>query len=329
MRLEDLWTERRHNAWGPDFLGNKNVSPDLIYFRKAFEAAVSASELLDVDPRDRKRWSIHLERVPEIAYGWKDGRGWYAICEDWEKAWPDFDDYLDHVRHSRWGCQAFPVFPGEYIDGDEEDGLAPVIRDIMSGVDLLNLRPRTTTLGAFHGEATVLPFVRMGLMEKYEDIRTLMLGHQYPSGQFSAWESRSGKYVRTPYLETWRLIENQYMQILGITEMLMQSQGGIIRLFPFWPEDKEAAFCDLRARGAFLVSAEYAPDAPMKTTIRSLKGNPCHLRWQKAGTPKVIKNGKPVPFVFEGRDLVFDTEPGGEYQIEEGDGKLNAELSVE
>ena len=154
-------------------------------------------------------------------------------------------------------------------------------------------------------------------MEKFEDIRTLMLGHQYPSGQFSAWESRSGKYIRTPYLETWRLIENQYMQLLGITEMLMQSQSGIIRLFPFWPENKEAAFRDLRARGAFLVSAEHAPDSPLKATIYSLKGNPCHLRWQKAGTHKVSQNGKPVPFDVEGRDLIFDTDPGVVYEIEE------------
>jgi hypothetical protein len=322
MRLEDLWTERKHNAWGTNFLGNKNVSTDLIYFRKAFEAAITSSEVLELDPGERKRWLEHLERVPDIVYGWRDGKGWYAICEDWEKVWPDFEKYLDHVRHSRWGCQAFPVFPGEYIDGDEEEGLAPVIRDIMTEVDLLRLRPRTTTLGAFHGEATVLPFIRLGIMEKFEDIRSLMLGHQYPSGQFSAWESRSGKYVRTPYLETWRLIENQYMQILGITEMLMQSQGGIIRLFPYWPEDKEAAFRDLRARGAFLVSAEHAPEAPMKAIIHSLNGNPCHLRWQEAGTPKVSQNGKPVVFVVEGRDLIFDTEPGVVYEIEEVHRKL-------
>jgi hypothetical protein len=316
MRLEDLWTERKHNAWGKNFLGNKNVSPDLIFFRRAFEAAIMSSEVLDVDARDRIRWSESLERVPEIDYGWRDGKGWYAICEDWEIAWPGFDEYLDHVRHSRWGCQAFPVFPGEYIDGDEEEGLAPVIRDIMADVDLLNLRPRTTTLGAFHGEATVLPFIRMGIMDKYDDIRTLMLRHQYPSGQFSAWESRSGKYVRTPYLETWRLIENQYMQILGITEMLMQSQSGIIRLFPFWPKDKEASFQDLRARGAFLVSARTAPGEPVKATIHSLKGNPCRLRYKTAHTPRISQNGKPVPFVVHGSDLVFDTDPGVVYEIE-------------
>lgn len=317
MRLEDLWTERKHLAWGTNFLGNKNVSTDLIYFRKAFEAAIEASEVLGLEVQECSRWSEHLKRVPDIAYGWRENQGWYAICEDWEQAWPDFNEYLDHVRHSRWGCQAFPVFPGEYIEGDEEEGLAPVIRDIMSEVDLLNLRPRTTTLGAFHGEATVLPYIRMGMMDNFEDIRTLMLGHQYPSGQFSAWESKRGKYVRTPYLETWRLIENQYMQTLGVTEMLMQSQGGCIRLFPYWPETKEASFSDLRARGAFLVSASHAPETPLKATIHSLQGNTCRLRWQETGKPWISENGKPVSFQVDGRDLIFETQKGLDYEIEE------------
>ena len=316
LRLEDLWSEKRFHSWGKNFLGNENVSTDLIMFRKAFQAAIAAAEVLEVDAGDRDRWSRYLKRVPKIEYGWRDGKGWYAICKDWEKAWPDFERYRDHVRHSRWGCQAWPVFPGEYIDGDEEDGLAAVIRDIVSEVDLLNLRPRTTVLGAFHGEATVAPFIRLGMMEKFEDVRTLLLAHQFPSGQFSPWAAASGQYVRIPYCNTWRIIENEYMQILGITEMLMQSQGGTLRLFPFWPDDKKAAFRDLRARGAFLVSAEYVPGTPLRATIRSLRGNPCRLRWQEAGSPRILRNNAPVPFVVEGRDLVFETESGAVYQVE-------------
>ena len=317
MRLEDLWSEKRMNSWGENFLGNKNVSTDLMMFRKAFEAAVAAAEILDVDSAERARWSRYLKRVPDIEYGWRDGKGWYAICKDWEKAWPDFEAYLDHLRHSRWGCQAWPVFPGEYIDGDEEDGLAAVIRDIVSDVDLLKLRSKTTVLGTFHGEATVMPFIRLGMMEKFEDIRTLVLAHQFPSGQFSPWSAGSGQSVRIPQCDTWRIVENQYMQILGITEMLLQSQGGTIRLFPFWPEDKAAAFGDLRARGAFLISAERAPGTKLRATIHSLRGNRCRLRWKEAGSPTISRNGESVSFVVEGRDLVFDTQAGAVYYVEE------------
>jgi len=40
-----------------------------------------------------------------------------------------------------------------------------------------------------------------------------------------------------------------------VNECLMQSYNGTIRLSPNWPSDKDAAFHNLRAAGAFLVSA--------------------------------------------------------------------------
>jgi hypothetical protein len=40
-----------------------------------------------------------------------------------------------------------------------------------------------------------------------------------------------------------------------INECLIQSYNGIIRLFPNWPEEKDAQFETLRAAGGFLVSS--------------------------------------------------------------------------
>ena len=124
-----------------------------------------------------------------------------------------------------------------------------------------------------------------------------------------------------PRLETWRIVENQYMQILGMTEMLLQSQGGTLRLFPYWPADKAAAFGDLRARGAFLVSAEQVPGKRLHAKIHSLRGNPCRLRWTSEDLPIISRNGEPVKFTISGRDLLFDTEEGGVYEIQSGDQK--------
>lgn len=41
-----------------------------------------------------------------------------------------------------------------------------------------------------------------------------------------------------------------------INEFLLQSVHGIIRIFPAWPKEKDAAFTHLRGQGGFLVSAE-------------------------------------------------------------------------
>lgn len=43
---------------------------------------------------------------------------------------------------------------------------------------------------------------------------------------------------------------------VAVSELLLQSHEGFLRLFPVWPRERDAAFRRLRAKGAFLVSAE-------------------------------------------------------------------------
>ena len=92
-------------------------------------------------------------------------------------------------------------------------------------------------------------------------------------------------------------------------------------LFPYWPADKAAAFRDLRARGAFLVSTERIPGKHLHAKIHSLRGNPCRLRWPAEDLPSISRNGEPVKFTISGRDLLYDTEEGAVYEIEGGDQK--------
>jgi hypothetical protein len=44
--------------------------------------------------------------------------------------------------------------------------------------------------------------------------------------------------------------------IEAIDSMLLQHEGGVLRVFPDWPMDRDASFRTLRAKGAFLVSSE-------------------------------------------------------------------------
>ena len=309
MLLEDT------DAWEKGFPEGKNVLTDLIYFRKAFEGAIHASELLKIDSKKRDRWKRMLKRVPDVEYGWKDGRGWFSIYKDWQNVWPDFDKYVYHVQTSRWGCSGWLVFPGEYIDGDEKSGLAPAVRDMLAGTDLLNLPDKTRQLGTFHGEANFLPFIRMGIMEKYDDLRTLLLNHRFESGQFSPFSTGENVYVRNVLCKSWRIVENQYFPILGIAEMLMQSQGNVIRLFPYWPMKQSASFDGLRARNGFVISASWNPQSGLSAKITSLNGNMCSIRWDKDELPVIKQNGKPVNFTKKGRDIVFKTQPLTEYEL--------------
>ena len=63
-----------------------------------------------------------------------------------------------------------------------------------------------------------------------------------------------------------------------IQEMLMQSYDGTLRLFPNWPKDQDARFGTLRARGAFLVSAELKAGEVRGVRITSEKGRDCTIQ---------------------------------------------------
>lgn len=70
-----------------------------------------------------------------------------------------------------------------------------------------------------------------------------------------------------------------------VNECLMQSYDGVIRLFPNWDMKKDAAFYQLRAAGAFLVSASLENGAVKKVSILSEKGNGLKVivPWGKGG----------------------------------------------
>ncbi|MCP4311451.1 MAG: hypothetical protein GY790_09340 [Bacteroidetes bacterium] len=68
-----------------------------------------------------------------------------------------------------------------------------------------------------------------------------------------------------------------------INECLMQSYKGTIRLFPNWPMESDAEFKDLRAAGAFLVSASLKDGQVSGIRILSEAGAPLKmiLPWEK------------------------------------------------
>jgi len=72
-----------------------------------------------------------------------------------------------------------------------------------------------------------------------------------------------------------------------INECLMQSVGGVIRLFPNWPAGKSARFHRLRAVGAFLVSAATGPDGVEWVEIQSEAGQ--QLRMIDPWTDELIE----------------------------------------
>ena len=73
-------------------------------------------------------------------------------------------------------------------------------------------------------------------------------------------------------------LEGNFAEAAGMQEMLLQSQRGMIRVFPAVPKGwNDVAFTTLRAEGAFLVSAERAAGRTTRIEIVAENGGLCRL----------------------------------------------------
>lgn len=93
-----------------------------------------------------------------------------------------------------------------------------------------------------------------------------------------------------------------------INECLMQSYSGVIRLFPNWDRSKDASFYQLRAVGAFLVSADLVGGEVKKVSIFCEKGGKLQIMspWGKKG--KIIRGKQHIDIDKE--QVIMDTEVG-------------------
>lgn len=83
----------------------------------------------------------------------------------------------------------------------------------------------------------------------------------------------------TLYKEAGPVIETPLHAAQCLHEFLLQSWGGTIRVFPAVSSSwKDVAFDDLRAQGAFLVSAKRQDGKTQFVRLKSLAGEPCVVR---------------------------------------------------
>jgi len=105
------------------------------------------------------------------------------------------------------------------------------------------------------------------------------------------------RFVRpnTMSIEGDPVIECSIVLNRSLQDMLLQSWGGKINIFPAVPTTwKDAVFHDLRAEGAFLVSANRKDGNTEWVRVKSLAGEPCRVQAVFASTPKLRVNGKTV-----------------------------------
>jgi hypothetical protein len=274
-------------AWG------KNSTPDLTYSKLLFTALIKASELLDVDAADRKRWlDIRNNLSP---YPMVDGRLAPVEHPEFQKANPGI-------------MSLSPIFPvGEFGLGSAPDQLAMARRSF------------EVAKAKSGGHATVwsaAAAAHLGLGD--EAVRML---HRY----IDLWGLENGLYLLGPDLRPQgktRGIMQADAPIAfatAVMEMLLHSLDGVIRVFPAVPRNWTAEFQTLRATGAFLVSARMENGKIQWVRIGSERGGRAAVydpfgsgsaTLQSGGTDRSLRAGADSTFQFE-------TTAGGMYVLRE------------
>jgi hypothetical protein len=99
-----------------------------------------------------------------------------------------------------------------------------------------------------------------------------------------------------------------------LNECLLQSYTGVIRLFPNTTNLGRVRFRDLRAAGAFLVSAEW--DGKAVTNIRILSEKGATLRLRNPWGDSAVRVTPETKVERQDSLLAIHTRPGERYAIE-------------
>lgn len=110
----------------------------------------------------------------------------------------------------------------------------------------------------------------------------------------------------TLYKESGPVIETPLSAAQCVHDLLLQSWGGKIRIFPALPVSwQDVSFENLRTEGAFLVSAVRKGGKTMSIRIESLAGEPC-----------CIRTDMECPVVRAGMGRLLCVSSGEEYQVD-------------
>ncbi len=143
----------------------------------------------------------------------------------------------------------FTVFPGEDHGLHSDQATMEILRNTCrnmqneGGNDLVFINLQAARIGMLD-------------LERFKrQVNYCLLPNGTASNRVMQVHGRYNDMTNYGYMDNMGIWFENFALPVVINECMMQSYNGTIRLFPNWPMDKDAEFQDLRAAGAFLVSA--------------------------------------------------------------------------
>lgn len=270
---------------------DQNPSSDLAFVELTFRLLLRYSRILDTDADRRALWEDivgHMPAYRTIMPTREPNEGLPVFAKN-EAGW----DLPNHA------IQLHPVYPCELINLRSDKRLVETARNTLHYYEV-SQRGFTHCMNELGLSAFVMG-ARLGYAPELliENMKEL-IARARPNFLIT-----DGHHC----LEKTAVVET-------LNSMMLQSVDSVLYLFPDWIK-KPASFRRLRAKGAFLVSADYDGKAVGSLLIHSEKGGPCLLRSPWPGRrPTVVQGSRRITATeTESGVFRFETQPGKTYEI--------------
>ena len=212
----------------PDFKNNFNCTYDIAFIQFVFKSAIQAGPIINEDQKTLQEWSLALKQLP----AYPTTQEINPVVVDVKGAKP--------IKYNIT-VPTIPIFPANQITwfspSEEKILFKRTIEQIKwngnnAMVMLAIAKARLSIAGTYH-------WFNEEINVRLRPNRTLRLNRLRPKQEFNSFGHYSEQFAVTGV----------------INELLLQSVGGILRIFPAWPENLDGEFKNLRAQGGFEVSA--------------------------------------------------------------------------
>ncbi|WP_200815591.1 glycosyl hydrolase family 95 catalytic domain-containing protein [Pedobacter africanus] len=287
---------RNKGIWR-DMLGDFNSTLSVGLVKMLFKGMIDVSSFLNRDAGRQEKWQHIVKHMSDFTVAEVNGRLSLKSVEKSPSPWHSGVNGL--ARVSIHGL----ILPGG-VCGPKTDS---VFNQILLG-DVAAWKEKMKGTGQWantlgNGIETCFPAaVRVGYDS--DEILTYLKDRINVQSLPNLWITAEGGGI-----ETLAAVP------LTINEMLMQSYEHVIRVFPNWNRAKDAAFDQLRAYGAFLVSSKLEKGQILYVRMSSEAGRKCMMDNPWPGKRvQLIRNGRKAE-VLNGKTFSFDTQVGEKLEL--------------
>ncbi|MBE1491829.1 discoidin domain-containing protein [Plantactinospora soyae] len=283
----------RYTVWGGPHEGTwgRNPSPDVGLLKYLFAALIDASVDLNADAGLRAGWQQILTGLPPTPTTTHNGQPVFALADPGTITGGD-------TRAIRPGDNTVNL---EFIHPGEVLGINSPAGDRQIAVNTLNAMNSWGQDNSFPKVFTQAARVGYPAQALIDQLRNQINTKIDPNLR-----------IRDPFhgLEKAGATE-------AVNNLLLQSDDGILRVFPVWPAGRDASFVKLRDKDALLVSSVFTGGRVGYVDVTSEAGRPVRLQnpWGSQAVVVTRVGGGVVAHTVSGNVISFSTQAGGTYNV--------------